>query len=46
VEGSTAEAHEERKDGGIWEHPMFWLGLIVAGAILVGAFFLVRMIDL
>ncbi|MCF4136804.1 DUF6480 family protein [Streptomyces sp. Tue 6430] len=46
VEGSTAEAHCERPDGGIWEHPRVWLFLITAGCLLVAAFFLVRVISL
>lgn len=46
VEGSIAEAHPERPDGGIWEHPVFWLGLIVLGCLLFAAFFAVRAIDL
>ncbi|WP_046778324.1 DUF6480 family protein [Streptomyces yangpuensis] len=46
AEGSTAEAHRERPDGGIWEHPRFWLFLIMLGALLVAAFFLVRVITL
>ncbi|MFJ3718712.1 DUF6480 family protein [Streptomyces sp. NPDC090057] len=46
VEGSTAEAHRERPDGGIWEHPCVWMSLIVIGCLLVAAFFVVRMIDL
>ncbi|MER8032556.1 DUF6480 family protein [Streptomyces bauhiniae] len=46
VEGSTAEAHPERPDGGPFEHPRLWLGLIVLGCALVAAYFLVRMIDL
>ncbi|MFF8868265.1 hypothetical protein SAMN05216532_0639 [Streptomyces sp. 2231.1] len=46
VEGSTAEAHPERPDGGIWEHPRLWLSLIVFGCLLVAAFFVVRVIDL
>ncbi|MET7287402.1 DUF6480 family protein [Streptomyces sp. NPDC005573] len=45
-EGSIAEAHCERPDGGIWEHPMIWLFLIVIGTLLIAAFFVVRMIDL
>ncbi|WP_328907649.1 DUF6480 family protein [Streptomyces sp. NBC_00234] len=45
-EGSTAEAHEERADGGVWEHPGIWLWLIVAGAVVVAAFFVGRMIFL
>ncbi|MFD4688371.1 hypothetical protein ACFWO0_37550, partial [Streptomyces sp. NPDC058461] len=24
VEGSVAEAHQERADGGVWEHPGLW----------------------
>ncbi|WP_055716327.1 DUF6480 family protein [Streptomyces torulosus] len=46
AEGSTAEAHHERPDGGIWEHPHLWLFLIALGALLFAAFFLVRMITL
>ncbi|MFJ3513429.1 MULTISPECIES: DUF6480 family protein [unclassified Streptomyces] len=46
AEGSIAEAHQERADGGIWEHPAFWLWLIVAGALLVGAFFIARIFGL
>ncbi|MET9730489.1 DUF6480 family protein [Streptomyces sp. NPDC006458] len=46
AEGSTAEAHRERPDGGIWEHPHVWLSLIVLGCLLVAAFFLVRVISL
>ncbi|MFM9589163.1 DUF6480 family protein [Streptomyces scabiei] len=46
AEGSTAEAHRERPDGGIWEHPHLWLILIAIGGLLVAAFFLVRMITL
>ncbi|MFI9830874.1 DUF6480 family protein [Streptomyces sp. NPDC051913] len=42
VEGSTAEAHEERPDGGIWEHPRFWMWLVMIGAVLFAAFFLAR----
>ncbi|ARE73448.1 DUF6480 family protein [Streptomyces sp. NPDC085639] len=46
VEGSTAEAHQERPDGGIWEHPWFFLGLIVVGAVLVAGFFVARVAGL
>ncbi|MFD9003252.1 DUF6480 family protein [Streptomyces sp. NPDC059582] len=46
AEGSTAEAHVERPDGGVWEHPYVWLSLIVIGCALIAAFFVVRMIDL
>lgn len=46
AEGSTAEAHEERADGGLWEHPGIWLGLIVVGAVLIAAFFIFRLIAL
>ncbi|MDG5806475.1 DUF6480 family protein [Streptomyces ossamyceticus] len=46
AEGSTAETHRERPDGGIWEHPHLWLFLIALGALLFAAFFLVRMITL
>ena len=43
VEGSTAEAHQERPDGGAWEHPSWWLWLIVGGCALVAAFFVARL---
>ncbi|MFB6552493.1 DUF6480 family protein [Streptomyces sp. NPDC056405] len=46
VEGSTAEAHEERPDGGIWEHPYIWLSLIVVGSVIIAAFFLLRFVSL
>ncbi|MCY0944307.1 MULTISPECIES: DUF6480 family protein [Streptomyces] len=42
VEGSTAEAHPERPDGGLWEHPRFLLTLIVIGAVLFAGFFAAR----
>ncbi|WP_407564644.1 DUF6480 family protein [Streptomyces sp. 184] len=45
AEGSTAEAHEERADGGPWDHPGIWLGLIVLGAVLFAGFFLARVIS-
>ncbi|MFF8941716.1 DUF6480 family protein [Streptomyces sp. NPDC014864] len=45
-EGCTAEAHQERPDGGIWEHPYFWLGLIVLGSVVVAAYFLLRIVSL
>ncbi|MET9257391.1 DUF6480 family protein [Streptomyces sp. NPDC048182] len=46
VEGSIAEAHEERPDGGVWEHPRLWLGLIVLGCLIFAAFFVARVADL
>ncbi|MER6346557.1 DUF6480 family protein [Streptomyces sp. NPDC001595] len=46
VEGSTAEAHPERPDGGVWEHPHLWLFLIVIGCLLIAGFFVARVIDL
>lgn len=42
VEGSISEAHEERPDGGIWEHPAVWAGLVLLGAVIVAAFFFAR----
>lgn len=44
AEGSTASAHQERPDGGLWEHPWAFLGLIAFGAAMVAAFFVVRII--
>ncbi|WP_031102975.1 DUF6480 family protein [Streptomyces sp. NRRL S-146] len=46
VEGSTAEAHQERPDGVVWEHPRVWLSLIVIGCLLVAGFFVVRILGL
>ncbi|MER5257994.1 MULTISPECIES: DUF6480 family protein [unclassified Streptomyces] len=46
AEGSIAEAHQERPDGGIWEHPTWWLWLIVLGAALIAAFFVARLAGL
>lgn len=46
AEGSIAEAHEERADGGPWEHPGLWVWLIVAGAVVVAAFFVFRLVSL
>ncbi|OIJ68459.1 DUF6480 family protein [Streptomyces mangrovisoli] len=46
VEGSIAEAHQERADGGLWEHPRVWLFLILLGCLLVAGFFVARVIDL
>ncbi|MFD9460372.1 DUF6480 family protein [Streptomyces sp. NPDC060027] len=42
AEGCIAEAHQERPDGGIWEHPYFWLSLIVLGSVVVAGFFVAR----
>ncbi|MFE2147248.1 DUF6480 family protein [Streptomyces sp. NPDC059456] len=42
AEGSTASAHTERPDGGLWEHPWAFLGLIALGAVMVAAFFVAR----
>lgn len=46
MEGSIAEAHQERADGGVWEHPAWWVWLIVIGAVLVAAFFAARIAGL
>ncbi|MCS0634084.1 DUF6480 family protein [Streptomyces sp. LP05-1] len=46
VEGSTAEAHEERADGGPWEHPGLWVWLVIIGAALVAGYFVARMASL
>ncbi|MGO4458085.1 DUF6480 family protein [Streptomyces sp. M-16] len=42
AEGSTASAHRERADGGLWEHPGVFVFLIVVGALMVAGFFLAR----
>ncbi|MET9932486.1 MULTISPECIES: DUF6480 family protein [unclassified Streptomyces] len=46
VEGSISSAHPERPDGGIWEHPVIWVSLILLGSLLVALFFAFRIIDL
>lgn len=33
AEGATADAHEERADGGIWEHPGLWVSVIAVVTI-------------
>ncbi|MFF8835794.1 DUF6480 family protein [Streptomyces sp. NPDC015130] len=42
AEGSTSSAHPERPDGGVWEHPMMWVSLIVLGAVMVALLFAFR----
>ncbi|MFB7936550.1 DUF6480 family protein [Streptomyces sp. NPDC004779] len=42
AEGSTSSAHQERPDGGIWEHPMVWVSLIAFGSVLVALLFAFR----
>ncbi|AQT70767.1 DUF6480 family protein [Streptomyces sp. fd1-xmd] len=42
AEGSISSAHQERSDGGIWEHPGAFLVTIVVGAVLVAFFFVAR----
>ncbi|ATZ22360.1 DUF6480 family protein [Streptomyces lavendulae] len=42
AEGSTASAHRERADGGLWEHPGVFVFLILAGALMVAGFFIAR----
>lgn len=44
AEGSIAEAHEERADGSFWEHPGVWVWVIVAGAAIVAAYFVARLV--
>ncbi|MER7760667.1 DUF6480 family protein [Streptomyces sp. NPDC097619] len=46
AEGSIGSAHPERPDGGLWEHPRAFLALIALGALLVAAFFAVRIAGL
>ncbi|MEW1612620.1 DUF6480 family protein [Streptomyces sp. NPDC088744] len=46
AEGSIGDAHQERPDGGVWEHPAVWIGLIVLGALLVAGFFVARVVGL
>ncbi|MFJ4963907.1 hypothetical protein EES43_28265 [Streptomyces sp. ADI96-02] len=42
AEGSIGDAHQERPDGGIWEHPVVWMGLIMLGALVIAGFFIGR----
>jgi hypothetical protein len=46
VEASIAEAHQERPDGGLWEHPVLILSLIVACSLAFAALFIARMFSL
>ncbi|AWK12337.1 MULTISPECIES: DUF6480 family protein [Streptomyces] len=46
VEASIAEAHQERPDGGIWEHPVVILSLIVACSVFFAALFIGRALSL
>ncbi|WP_173265679.1 DUF6480 family protein [Streptomyces pacificus] len=46
VEASIAEAHQERPDGGIWEHPVVILSLIVVGSVFFAALFIGRALSL
>ncbi|WP_406004806.1 DUF6480 family protein [Streptomyces sp. NBC_00637] len=46
AEGSVAEAHPERPDGGMWEHPRVWLTLIVIGAVIVAGYFIARIVGM
>ncbi|MFD7779042.1 DUF6480 family protein [Streptomyces sp. NPDC059753] len=46
AEGSIAETHEERADGGLWDHPLIWVWRMVASAAIFAALFIVRLIDL
>ncbi|MEU2159855.1 DUF6480 family protein [Streptomyces chengbuensis] len=40
AEASIAEAHQERPDGGLWEHPVVILSLIVACCVVFAALFI------
>ncbi|WP_308120656.1 MULTISPECIES: DUF6480 family protein [Streptomyces] len=42
AEGSIGEVHRQPADGGIWEHPRFWAGLILLGSIFFAAYFIGR----
>jgi hypothetical protein len=42
AEGCIAEAHVERADGGMWEHPALWAGLVLLGSLVFGAYFIAR----
>ncbi|MEU0126516.1 MULTISPECIES: DUF6480 family protein [unclassified Streptomyces] len=42
AEGCISEAHVERADGGIWEHPVFWAVLILLGSAVFAGFFIAR----
>ncbi|MFD4694534.1 DUF6480 family protein [Streptomyces sp. NBC_00683] len=41
-EGCISEAHVERADGGIWEHPAFWAAVVLLGSAVVAAYFIAR----
>ncbi|MFD5871532.1 MULTISPECIES: DUF6480 family protein [unclassified Streptomyces] len=42
AEGCISEAHVERADGGIWEHPGVWAAVVLLGSLVVAGFFLAR----
>ncbi|MFI6967091.1 DUF6480 family protein [Streptomyces sp. NPDC050255] len=42
AEGSISEVHRQPADGGIWEHPRLWAGLILLGSIFFAAYFIGR----
>lgn len=42
AEGCIGEAHQERADGGMWEHPAVWAAVVLVGAAFFAAFFLAR----
>ncbi|MET8173171.1 hypothetical protein [Streptomyces clavifer] len=41
-EGCISEAHVERADGGVWEHPVFWASLVMFGSLVVAGYFIAR----
>ncbi|MFE5243607.1 MULTISPECIES: DUF6480 family protein [unclassified Streptomyces] len=42
AEGSISEAHVERPDGGIWEHPALWAAVVLLGSLVVAGYFIAR----
>ncbi|MET7365771.1 DUF6480 family protein [Streptomyces sp. NPDC005566] len=41
-EGCISEAHVERADGGIWEHPALWAAVVLLGSAVVAGYFIAR----
>ncbi|MCX5416232.1 DUF6480 family protein [Streptomyces sp. NBC_00059] len=42
AEGSISEAHVERPDGGIWEHPALWASVVLLGSVVFAGYFIAR----
>ncbi|GGZ08565.1 DUF6480 family protein [Streptomyces nitrosporeus] len=45
AEGSISEAHQERADGGVWEHPVVWAVVVLLGSLVVAGYFVARILS-